>query len=228
MHSSLHRNKHLRYLAIWPDDYDPAVSYPLVIMLHGFGANMQDLLFLAPAISTTGYIYLCPNAPLRFDMGLGRVGFGWTPPRDEATPDDLERAEDRLSGFFDVMLDELKVTPGEALLLGFSQGGAMTYRCGLSRPETFCGLVALSASAHDPEELSQRLPDHRDQPIFAAHGRFDRPESLERAQATQRFLRSEGYQPDYREYNMGHEIPAVVLRDLAPWVANVLPPRPVA
>jgi phospholipase/carboxylesterase len=225
MHSSLHRNKYLRYLAIWPDDYDRAQSYPVVIMLHGFGANMQDLMFLAPAISTSGYVYLCPNAPLSFNMGLGRVGFGWTPPRDEATPEDFTRAENQLSGFFDVMFNELNMTPGEAILLGFSQGGAMTYRCGLSRPETFRGLVALSASAPDPAALKHQLPRRRDQCIFAAHGRFDRPGSLERAQATQQFLRSEGYQPEYHEYNIGHEIPAVVLRDLAPWVANVLPPR---
>jgi phospholipase/carboxylesterase len=195
-------------------------------MLHGFGANMQDLMFLAPAIGTSGYVYLCPNAPLSFNMGLGRVGFGWSPPRGEATPDDLEKAETRLSSFFDAMMQELKVTAGEAILLGFSQGGAMTYRCGLSRPQTFRGLVALSASAPDPAELESRLPLQRNQPIFAAHGRFDRPESLARAQATQRFLRSEGYQPNYREYDIGHEIPAVVLRDLAPWIANVLPPRP--
>ena len=226
MHSSLHRNKHLRYLAIWPDDYDREANYPLVIMLHGFGANMQDLMFLAPSISTSGYIYLCPNAPLSFNMGLGRVGFGWTPPRDEATTADLEEADFRLSGFFDAMHDELNATPGETILLGFSQGGAMTYRCGLPRPETFRGLVALSASAHDPEDLKQTLPSERKQPIFAAHGRCDRPEAVERAQATQEFLRGEGYQPDYQEYDMGHEIPGVVLRDLAPWISKVLPPRP--
>jgi phospholipase/carboxylesterase len=156
------------------------------------------------------------------------VGFGWTPPREEATAEDYIRAEDRLSGFFDEMHQELNVAPGDSILLGFSQGGAMTYRCGLPRPETFRGLVALSASAPDAEELKSRLPSSREQAIFAAHGRFDRPGSLERAQATQQFLKSEGYRPDFREYNMGHEIPAVVLRDLAPWMARVLPPGPSA
>ena len=100
----------------------------------------------------------------------------------------------------------------------------MTYRCGLAHPETFCGLVALSASMPDQDALKERLPSQRNQPIFVAHGRFDTPESLERAQATQLFLRSQGYQPDYHEYDMGHEIPAVVLQDLAPWMAKVLPP----
>lgn len=204
MHSNLHRNKHLRYLSIWPDDYDRTASYPLVIMLHGFGANMQDLMFLAAAISTSGYIYLCPNAPISFDIGLGRVGFGWTPPRDHATPHDVEKAETLLSGFFDEMVDQLSVTPGQAVLLGFSQGGAMAYRCGLPRPETFRGLVALSSSVPDLEEMKERLPSQRNQAIFAAHGRFDRPESLDRARATQQFLGSEGYQPDYHEYDIGH------------------------
>jgi phospholipase/carboxylesterase len=224
MFTSSHKGKHLRYLAIWPDDYNPEVTYPLVVMLHGFGASMFDLVFLAPALGTAGHIYLCPNAPLPFNMGLGRVGFGWTPPRDQVTPADVQKAETLLSGFFDEMFQKLNVTPRQAILLGFSQGGAMTYRCGLSHPETFCGLVALSASVPDLEALREKLPRQRNQPIFAAHGRFDGPDSLERARATQEFLKREGYHPDYQEYNMGHEIPAVLLRDLAPWVAKVLPP----
>jgi phospholipase/carboxylesterase len=224
MFTSSHKGKHLRYLARWPDDYNPEATYPLVVMLHGFEASMFDLVFLAPALGTAGHIYLCPNAPLPFNMGLRRVGFGWTPPRDQVTPADVQKAETLLSGFFDEMFQELNVTPGQAVLLGFSQGGAMTYHCGLSHPETFCGLVALSASVPDPEALRKNLPSQRNQPIFAAHGRFDVPDSLERARATQEFLKREGYHPDYREYNMGHEIPAVLLRDLAPWVSKVLPP----
>ena len=189
---------------------------------------MQDLMFLAAAIGTSGYVYLCPNAPIAFNMDLGRTGFGWTPPRDQVTPQDVEKAETLLYGFFDEMVQELNVTPGESVLLGFSQGGSMAYRCGLPRPETFRGLVALSSSVTDLEALRERLPSQRRQAIFAAHGRFDAPESLDRARVTQQFLRNEGYQPDYHEYDIAHEIPAVVLRDLAPWIAKVLPPRPLA
>jgi hypothetical protein len=49
----------------------------------------------------------------------------------------------------------------------------MTYRCGLSHPETFCGLVALSASVPDHEALREKLPNQRSQSIFVAHVRFD-------------------------------------------------------
>ena len=45
MHAEQRRvaNDGLHYLTIFPDDYDADADYPLVVMLHGFGANMQDL-----------------------------------------------------------------------------------------------------------------------------------------------------------------------------------------
>ena len=48
------------------------------IMLHGFGANMQDLAGLAPAIESEGYVYACPNAPIPFNLGLGQEAAGVT------------------------------------------------------------------------------------------------------------------------------------------------------
>jgi phospholipase/carboxylesterase len=100
----------------------------------------------------------------------------------------------------------------------------MTYRCGLGRPESFAGLVALSASVPDPQELAPKLPSGREQPIFVAHGTADSLVSLESARATRRFLEDAGYQPEYHEYEMAHQISDEVLRDLVPWLARVLPP----
>ena len=227
MKADFNAGKGLHYLTVLPDDYNPEVNYPLVILLHGFGANMQDLAGLTPAISQTSYVYALPNAPIKFNMGLGRTGFGWTPPRGEATDEDVANAEGLLAQFFDVVLEQFHVPPGEALLMGFSQGAGMTYRCGLGRPETFTGLVALSGSLPNPEELRPRLPQEKTQPIFIAHGTADSVVSLENAHTMRQFLEEEGYQPEYHEYLMGHEIPAVVIRDLIPWMAGVLPPAGV-
>jgi phospholipase/carboxylesterase len=224
MKAEQHRGKDLHYLNIYPDDYDPTLTYPLIIMLHGFGANMKDLAALAPAIQRQGCVYCCPNAPIPFEIGPGMIGYGWHPRRGEATPEDIQAAEDLLNGFFKEVFHQLKATPGRILLLGFSQGGGMTYRCGLSSPETFAGLVALSASLPDPEELRPKLPSQRNQPIFIAHGRSDPLVSMDSARATMKFLKAEGYYPDYHEYDMAHEIPPRVLEDLIPWLAEVLPP----
>jgi len=224
MSAEQHRGQGLTYLNVYPDHYDPDLSYPLVVMLHGFGANMEDLAGLAPSIEREGYVYACPNAPIPFDLGLGMSGYGWHPPRGQATAEDFRQAESLLAGFFEEVFHQLKATPGRIALLGFSQGGGMTYRCGLGHPETFAGLVALSASLPDPEVLGPRLPARRDQPIFIAHGRSDPMVALDTARATRTFLEGEGYQPDYHEYDMGHEIPPMVLADLVPWLAEVLPP----
>ena len=75
MQTEQHQGKGLQYLTILPDDYNPDLAYPLVVLLHGFGANMQDLAGLTPAINRTGYVYACPNAPIPFDLGGGHMGF---------------------------------------------------------------------------------------------------------------------------------------------------------
>ena len=228
MQAAQHDGQSLKYVTVLPDDYNPEVSYPLVIMLHGFGAHMGDLAGLAPAIETKGYVYACPNAPLAFDFGGGHVGYGWMPRRGMSSEEELsaarENSEQLLAGFFEEIAEQLNTTPGKALLLGFSQGGGMTYRCGLSRPDTFAGLAALSALLPNPEDLKPQLPAQRTQPIFVAHGTRDQQIPVDTARAARRFLESAGYQPEYHEYNMGHEIPFELLQDLIPWMLRVLPP----
>ncbi len=227
MQAEQHQGKGLRYLTITPDDYNQDRTYPLVIMLHGFGANMQDLAGLSPAISRTGYVYACPNAPMAFDLGGGHIGYGWMAPRGMATPEQVTQAVELLSGFFEEVFSHFNVGPAQAVLMGFSQGGGMTYRCGLTRTESFAGLAALSSTMPDAEELTPLLPQDRTQPIFIAHGLADAMVPMDRAHAALTFLRGAGYAPEYHEYNIGHEISAEVLNDLVPWVSTVLPPLPV-
>jgi len=215
----------LQYITVVPDDYTPDSSYPLVIMLHGFGANMQDLAGLAPAISADGYVYACPNAPIPFQLGPGQTGFGWLTPRGGGTVEETANSDKLLGDFFDTVFQQFNVSPGNAILMGFSQGGGMTYRCGLERADKFAGLAALSATLPDEDDLAARLPAERTQPIFIAHGLFDQMVSEDTAQSAKSFLESNGYTPEFHTYNMGHEISGEELGDLVPWVARVLSPQ---
>ena len=225
MKAEQHQGQALAYLNVYPDGYQEDASYPLVILLHGFGANMRDLAGLAPSIHREGYVYSLPNAPIPFNVGLGMVGYGWHPPRGEAQPGDFEKAEEQVAAYFDDVFAQFGTAPGNAVLMGFSQGGGMTYRCGLERPHIFAGLAALSATLPDRDILKTKLPDNRDQPIFIAHGDHDPMISMDTAQAARDFLQEEGYAPSYHEYPMGHEIPPAVINDLVPWLTGVLPPR---
>ena len=224
MHTERHQGNGLTYLTVLPDGYSPELHYPLVIMLHGFGANMADLAGLAPAINSTGYVYACPNAPIAFDLGVGQASYGWMSPRGQSSPEEVASAENLLGGFFDEVFEQFQVEPGRSVLLGFSQGGGMTYRCGLQRDDKFAGLVALSATLPDPNELQAKLPEKRTQRIFIAHGLSDPLVPAETALTARRFLGGVGYNPTYHEYEMGHEISVEVLNDLVPWLAGVLPP----
>lgn len=219
-----HQGRSLTYLTVHPDNYRREATYPLIILLHGFGANMRDLAGLTPAIDREGYIYACPNAPVAFDTGPGTVGYGWGAIGDQGNPEEHVRIEELLETFFDEVMEQYQVPSGQAILGGFSQGAGMTYRCGLGRPDLFAGLVALSGSRADWDELRDRLPTQRTQPIFIAHGTEDPVSPVERARTARKFLDGEGYSPHYKEYGMGHEITPEVISDLVPWVREVLPP----
>ena len=95
----------LTYLVVEPDDFDPQQEYPAVVLLHGYGASMMDLVDLSPMLDLKGYLYFFPNAPIPIQVGPGMTGYAWVPPRGSADPHTAERAAERaeelLVGFFD-------------------------------------------------------------------------------------------------------------------------------
>ena len=100
----------------------------------------------------------------------------------------------------------------------------MTYRYGIPNPELFAGLAVLSGGVGGPDELRERLPVRRDQPVFISHGTEDGVIPVEEARRSVRFLEEEGYTPEYREYAIGHEISQEIVQDLRAWIGRVLPP----
>ena len=212
----------LEYVGVYPVDYQPDKVYPLIFLLHGFGANMHDLAGLASHVDSRNYVYLCPNGPLSVDIGPGFTGYAWTPMLGEKTMEDVRRAEDAVMGFVEEMMASHGVEDGRALLAGFSQGGMMTYQAGLPRPGAFAGLAALSARIDEREELFERLPEQRNQPIFIAHGLHDPLISVEAGRESRDLLVEAGYSPVYREYPMAHQITEEVIEDLADWVRATL------
>ena len=222
MKSEQRQGESLVYLMVTPDDYDPDKTYPAVVLLHGRGANMNDLAGLCPTIERERYIYVCPNAPIPVHIGPGSVGYAWTPPGSVSTPEDAAKIEDMLNTLFEEIVDDLPIDADRMVLGGFSQGGMMTYTLGLTNPGIFRGLVALSSRVNDDEDLRERLPVDRNQPILVVHGTADSMISIDDARRTVRFLEDEGYQPTYKEYAMGHEITQDVLNDVVPWIRSLL------
>lgn len=222
MNVEQHETKDLVYLLITPDDYDEAKRYPLIILLHGFGANMQDLAAITPLINRNDYIYVCPNASIEVDIGPGlpgysMVGYSWVPPREEATDEDIRASRQTLEHFFSEMIEQHNISEEEVILLGFSQGGSMTYRCSLSRPDLFAGAIILSSSF--PEDATVHLSSDVKPPIFIGHGLQD---NIERARNAHEVLLQNGYNVQYEEYPIGHEITQQVIDDVVGWIESTL------
>ena len=218
-----HEGESLRYLTVEPDGYQPERRYPMVILLHGFGSHMGDLAGLSQAMDRHGFLYAFPNAPIRLELGYGAEGYGWaTSP--EGDGGEVAHSEEMLAAFVEEVVGRYQVVPGQVVLGGFSQGGMMTYQYGLPNPQLFRGLMALSSMVRDYDGLRARLPPSRAQSIFIAHGTKDTMIPLGDAHESHRFLEAEGYKPEYREYEMGHEITQDVLVDLGSWLRGLFWP----
>lgn len=197
--------------------------FPTVIAVHGYGANAHDLLGLAPFLHGGEAIVLCPQGPLDMRIGPGMLGHSWFPisqggPLDVAA---FRRASIQLAAFLDEALERYPIDPRKLVLLGFSQGGVLTYDLALQDPDRYAGLAALSSWF--PAALADsipKLPEHARLPVLVIHGTQDPMIDIERARESRDALLPLGVDLTYREHEMGHEVRPEALRDLVEWLES--------
>jgi phospholipase/carboxylesterase len=185
---------------------------------------MGDLAGVCQAIDTRKYLYALPNAPIPLQGSSGVVGYAWSDLPEGGNAEAAQNAVEMLAAFLGEVTDQYPVEHGQVALGGFSQGGMMTYMWGLPNPKLFLGLAVLSSRVPEPDVLLERLPAARTQRIFIAHGTADSMVSVKHGRESRQFLEAQGYSPEYREYQMGHEITQDVLADLVPWFHTALDP----
>lgn len=174
----------------------------LVVVLHGWGANAQDLIPIAAALDLPDYQFLFPNAP--FPHPYAPTGRMWydLENRDHQGLDESRRL---LKTWLQSLADQTNVPLSRTVLSGFSQGGAMTLDVGLALP--VAGLISLSGYLHPLNGLSKEsFP-----PVAIAHGRNDPVVPLQMAQQARDVLVALGVNVQYQEFEMGHEIQSAVL-----------------
>ena len=109
------------------------------------------------------------------------------------------------------------------VLMGFSQGCAMTLLTGLRHEQRLAGLVGLSGylplASHTAAERSDA---NARVPIFLAHGRDDPMVGIDRAIASRDALRALGYDVEWHDYAMPHSVCMDEIADLNRWLLRVL------
>jgi phospholipase/carboxylesterase len=146
----------------------------LVVMVHGYGADGQDLIGLADHWRQVlpGVAFAAPNAPQRVP---GSAGYQWFP-ISRIDPHEMregvEQAGPILDAFLDAELARLNLPPERLALVGFSQGTMLSLHVGLRRavkPAAIVGFSGLLASPPPPSaEDGADIP-----PILLTHGDSD-------------------------------------------------------
>ncbi len=143
----------------------------LVVMVHGYGADGQDLIGLAdhwrPFLPRVAFV--APNGP---QPVAGGAGFQWFP-ISRIDPHEMrqgvEAATPMLEAFVDAELARLNLPPERLALVGFSQGTMLALHLGLRRAPPPAAIVGFSGL------LAGGVPDGPAPvtPLFLTHGDAD-------------------------------------------------------
>lgn len=193
---------------------------PLVVLMHGRGADAHDLADLAPLLDVPpGSRFVLPNAPKPFEPYPGSA-FGWTwfdgwPPEH----DSLLESRALLRRFLEECLMRYPSPSGKLVLAGFSQGALMAIDGGLRAPGLVSGIVALSGGLYEKDlgaaEKGVRVP------VFIAHGLYDDVVPIQNAQRARRVLEDAGIDVEYHDYPMAHQIAEEELAAVRGFLARV-------
>jgi phospholipase/carboxylesterase len=173
----------------------------LIVLLHGWGANAQDLASLAPLLHLLDYQFCCPDAPFPHPQVPG--GKMWY---DLETSDHtgLSESQRLLTDWLKGLESQTHVPLSRTILAGFSQGGAMTLDVGLNLKTSppLAGLVAFSGYLHAPiDRQAETRP-----PVLILHGTQDPIVPISAARQARDTLTQLGIATNYREFDIAHEI----------------------
>jgi phospholipase/carboxylesterase len=179
----------------------------LVILLHGVGADGNDLIGLAPYWSRLlpQAAFIAPNAPYPCDMAP--YGYQWFSLQDR-TPSMIEAGVRAtapiLTSFIDERLAELGLTERGLALVGFSQGTMMSLFTAPRRPQPVAGVLGFSGALVAPESLAGEI---RSRPrTFLVHGDADEIVPFEMMGRAEAMLRENDVPVEtLRRPGLGHE-----------------------
>lgn len=207
----------LKHVSIPPDggpDRPPAV-----VVMHGRGANEQDLVPLADHLPEYLHV-LSVRAPDRlgpgytwYDLDLSGGGLHASQPDAKG----FDRSLGLIAAFLDQAIEAYELDPGGIGLLGFSQGAILGLGALIERPDATAWVVALHGylpARYEAEDLSAVAGT----PVFIGAGSQDQVIPASRGEEAAQRLSNAGAEVTFRTYPVGHGTAREEVADVSAWV----------
>jgi thioredoxin len=205
----------------------------VLLLIHGYGADERDLGGLLSYLDPDGhFLTVLPRGPVAappgfawYDIGSVSGGGG----ADATFVDSLHELDD----LFDSVCAEHGKPRAEAVVGGFSQGGALALALGLQRTDRARPAAVLAMSTYLPEVdgVDYDWPAAKDEPVLVQHGTEDPLIAVDRGRSLARTLEGHGVPVVYGEYPMGHQVALESVQQAKGWLdavrAGELPSEPI-
>jgi phospholipase/carboxylesterase len=210
----------VRYLEHLTGGARPDERVPMIIALHGMGADPDDMLELFQAYPHRARLVLPFGHPrggkFAWFEGLGR----------DAPAAEVTRETQRLADFIAALL-VARPTVGKPVITGFSQGGMLSFALAVTHPDAISAAVPISGML--PPSLYPLAQSERSiarPPVIAFHGGADLAVPTASARASVALLQSAGYAAELREYaGVAHHTTPAEIVELFERLAAAAPER---
>ena len=206
----------------------------LIVMLHGLSGDENAMWIFDHALPRSAAV-IAPRAPYASELG----GYSWTRAavRDQLDQVDFQDAIAHLARCMHEVTAVYQVDPRRVIVMGFSQGAALSYAFSLEHPVMLCGVIALAGFLPPHNRHSHRTGAARSAvsvptPLRSAqnafprylivHGAHDEVVPIERAREARLALEGRGASVEYHEHRVGHKVSAQGMKEIARWVAETL------
>ncbi|RTY64787.1 alpha/beta fold hydrolase [Flavobacterium sp. ZB4P23] len=193
---------------------------PLLLLLHGYGSNEDDLFSFATELPDEYYI-VSARAPYNMQYGA----YAWYAINFDADQnkfsdhDQAKVSRDLIAGFIDELIQTYPINTEKVTLIGFSQGSILSYAVALSYPEKVQKVVAMSGYLNLEIVTEDYLKNNfHTLKIFASHGTVDQVIPVEWARKTPAIVENLGINITYKEYPIGHGVAPQNFYDFKNWI----------
>lgn len=196
---------------------------PLLLLLHGYGSNEEDLFSFASELPDDYYV-ISARAPYSLGYGSSYAWYAINFNADQTKFSDLVQARQSreiISGLIDELVATYPIDADSVTLAGFSQGAILSYAVALSYPGKVKQVAALSGYLNsDIFAEGFETNDFGSLRFFSSHGSADQVIPVEWARNTKPFLDKLGIECVYREYPVGHGVAPQNFFDFRNWLVQ--------